>query len=251
VIKQLRETVKRMSADLKMGLVTVEDRLSSLNRVVERLVDEEDEFIIKDVAAFLQQADNSLLTSDRPSRSELPASVLSAAAGQGQGNYMLNRYLIQTGSSQDLHKQDSFVSVKSMQHFLLQLSTIEAALQGWKSRLAATATAGLVDKNGLASALTSMEVVFTAAELEAIFYAGFDAPKFDEDEEEDGGKAEEKQGEEKQGTIDDLLRSTAVWDLIRVRMRSRAVFTMVAFTDVCWWGSWHRGSARRRVGTSC
>lgn len=118
----------------------------------------------RDVATFFNHPDDLILVPDRPSRSALPAAVM-VRAGVGAEDYMLNRFLTDSSSPTGADRSPpsrggaGTASIKTLQHFLLQLTSVELALQSWKERLLEFSVDGegrAVDKAGLAAALQSI-----------------------------------------------------------------------------------------------
>jgi hypothetical protein len=93
LFKALRETVKRMAADLRSGLSSLGEQGDSLRRVTERLTRmDDDEDVERGAEVFFhQQEDDEILVPDRPDREALPAAVL-LPGNVGADNYMLSRY---------------------------------------------------------------------------------------------------------------------------------------------------------------
>lgn len=211
VEKQLRDTVKRMSADLEGGLKTLEDRLRHLQRVVERFLNhDEDEQLQRDVGGFMKQTDATALVSDRPARAAVMSSI-SSTRGAGSG-YMLSRYFSER--SMGGVEGQSRSALKSMQHFLLQWSIIEQALQAWKERLLAESSDGAghaIDKKGLGNALRFVTVHLSKSELDDAFADCL-------------SKAQQREGDGQEGGLDldtvsvrDIITSMSVWEVVMVR----------------------------------
>lgn len=220
VEQQLREHVKWLATDSDTWLKNLQERLDQLGRISEKSL--RFEFLELDVVkkesqGFLEQKDEEIIHIDRPEKTTVIAfpSGLNCSATQGSSPYMLTRYL---SESRIRSLSPTGKSLRSMQHFFLQLGVITTAFSSFRQHLVGNCLANrhgflVISEEGLTKTLQNIGVPVEPDDIEAIF-TKYDAPQHMA--EEGSTTSSTKTTTKNTITFEQMFTSLPLWDLILV-----------------------------------